>query len=62
MKLVRTIVVFAFGMIAGYAMRSWDVELPEEIAKYAEQIDDMRDSKEQLEAEISRLRKLVNEN
>lgn len=61
MKLLRTLVVFLVGMIVGYTVRSWDVELPAEVAKYAEQIDEMRDSKERLESEIARLRKLVKE-
>ena len=62
MKLIRTIVVFVLGMSAGYAMKSWDVKLPAEFAKYAEQIDEMRNNKEQLESEIARLRQLVKEN
>ena len=59
MKLIRNLIAFALGVIVGYAIRSWDIELPEEIQSYAQQLEDMKQDKERLQTELERLRQLV---
>ena len=61
MKLVRTVVVFALGIVVGYTMRTWNIELPEQVEGYAQQIESMRDDKARLEAELKKLRKLIDD-
>ena len=66
MRLIRTVISFVAGMIVGYAVSDWDIELPEQMHGYVQQLEDlrgdfekMRDKKELLEAEVERLQKLV---
>ena len=66
MKLIRTVIAFMLGMVVGYAVKAWDVELPQDIQAYANKlesysgkIEDFRKDKQRLEAEIERLKKLV---
>ena len=66
MRLIRTVIIFVAGMIVGYAVSAWDIELPEQVQGYVQQVEDlrgdfekMRDKKELLEAEVERLQKLV---
>ena len=62
MKLIRTVIAFVLGIAVGYALKAWDVELPEEvrtyaakIESYADDIEKMGKEKEKLEAEVKRL-------
>ncbi len=66
MKLIRTVIAFMLGMVVGYAVKAWDVELPQDIRAYADKIEsysgkieDFRKDRQRLEAEIERLKKLV---
>ena len=61
MKLLRTVIVFVAGLIIGYTVRAWDIDLPDQVAGYADQIDRMKEDKARLEKEIERLRKIVDD-
>ena len=61
MKLIRTLIAFALGVVVGYAIRAWDIQLPDEVAAYAHRLEEMKQDKARLEAELSRLRRLVGE-
>jgi cell division protein FtsB len=59
MKIIRTLIAFVLGMAVGYALHAWNVELPQEVRSYAQQIEKMKKDKEALQAELERLRKLT---
>lgn len=66
MKLIRTVIAFMLGTVVGYAVKAWDVELPQDIRAYTDKIEsysgkieEFRKDKQRLEAEIERLKKLV---
>ena len=59
MRLIRTLLAFAFGVVVGYTIRAWDIQLPGDVAAYAQRLEQMKQDKARLEAELTRLRKLV---
>jgi len=66
MKLIRTVITFVLGLIVGYMVKAMDVELPEDIRvytdkleSYAGQIEEFRKDKQRLEAEVERLKKML---
>jgi len=59
MRLIRTLLAFAFGVIVGYAIRAWDIQLPDDVAAYAQKLEQLNADREKLQAELVRLRKLV---
>ena len=61
MKLLRTAIVFVLGMVVGYTMRTWNIELPEQVQGYVQQIESMKDDKARLEAELKKLRELIDD-
>jgi cell division protein FtsB len=42
-------------------MRTWNIGLPEQVEGYAQKIESMRDDKARLEAELKKLRKLIDD-
>ncbi len=68
MRLIRTLLAFAFGVVVGYTIRAWDIQLPDDVASYAQKLEQMNADRERLQtklarlqAELVRLRKLVGE-
>ena len=66
MKLIRTVIAFALGMVVGYMVKALDVELPadirvytDKIESYAGQIEEFRKDNQRLEAEVERLKKML---
>ena len=61
MKLLRTAIVFVLGIVVGYTMRTWNIELPEQVQGYVQQIESMKGDKARLEAELKKLRELIDD-
>ena len=61
MKLIRTLLAFAFGVLVGYTIRAWDIQLPDDVASYVQKLEQMTQDKENLQAELARLRSLIGE-
>lgn len=61
MRLIRTLLAFAFGVVVGYTIKAWDIQLPDDVASYADKLEQMNADRERLQAELERLRKLVGE-
>lgn len=59
MRLIRTLIAFALGVVVGYTIRAWDIQLPDDLASYVQKLEQMKQDKERLEVELVRLRKLV---
>lgn len=61
MKLIRALLAFAFGVLVGYTIRAWDIQLPDDVASYVQRLEQMKQDKDHLEAELARLRRLIGE-
>ena len=61
MKLIRALLAFAFGVLVGYTIRAWDIQLPDDVASYVQKLEQMKQDKENLQAELARLRSLIGE-